>query len=308
MKKLLCLDGGGIRGILPARFVQKLEELAGRPARALFDMIAGTSTGGIIATGLFNGLSAKEIGDFYTTKGPAIFPGGELRKARLAYEPLYDAGPLETALADLLGPARLSQPPAGAELFVPSYCVNMPDNFFFRSWRAREEPAFDFALRDVARATSAAPIYFASAVILNARGGRFELVDGGVFANNPSLCALDDAARLWPGEKMLVVSIGTGDHTAPFDLGDGGAVDVGLKIIDILTDSVASMADHLAHGRLGKDYRRFEIDLATPLGNAGPVDAAMDDASTANLARLELLAERLIEGAGLPALAAELLA
>jgi uncharacterized protein len=309
MKRLLAIDGGGIRGRLPALFLAALEAAAGRPAASLFDLMSGTSTGGIIAVGLFAGLAAKAIDGFYVDKGPSIFPTAlhALRYARLIDRPLYDAEPLEAALAELLGDARLSRD-CGAELVVPAYCSTIPDAFLFLSAEARHDPGYDFALRDVARATSAAPVYFPKAAALNAKGANFEFVDGGIFANNPAICAMDEADRLWPGEDLVVVSIGTGNHTAPFDLGNGGAIDIGLVLTNMMMDASAAVMGRLARSRLGVKYRRYEIDLAVPLGNAGPVNPAMDDASTANLARLELLADKLVEGADIAMLAEELTA
>ncbi len=308
MKKVLSVDGGGIRGILPARFIQALETAAGKPADKLFDLIAGTSTGGIIAVGLASGITAKALGDFYIQRGPAIFHSGLLGKADALTGSIYSAIPLETALKDILGNAWLSEI-KDVEVLVPAYCLSIPDAFMFRTWRARApNAAEDFLLRDVARCTSAAPIYFPKAVVQNMKGDTFEMVDGGVFANNPSDCAISAARELWPGEDVMVVSVGTGEHTAPINLGNGGLIDVGLKLPDVFMDASASMAGHQAMDAIGARYRRFEIDLATPLGNAGTTNTAMDDASIANLAKLELLAEKLIASADIAGLAKELLA
>lgn len=314
MKRILCLDGGGIRGILPARFIQALEDAAGKPAASMFDMLAGTSTGGIIAVGLLAGLSARTLGDFYMLRGPEIFPGGLLRKIRALEGPLYDASALEKALLDVLGNAWLSET-SGPELLVPAYCTSLPDNFFFKTWKARGtrlgqgdvQDALDFQLRDIARATSAAPLYFAPAEIKNMMGDSYTMIDGGVFANNPAGCAMASAARLWPGEPLLVVSVGTGDHKAPITMGDGGAVDVALKIVDVFMDSGASLVDYQAQERPGVTYMRYEIDLATPVGgDAQLVSTAMDDASAGNLALIELLARRLAAKADMPGLVATL--
>lgn len=304
MKRILSIDGGGIRGILPARFIQAIEEAASAPAASMFDMLAGTSTGGIIAIGLLAGLPAKALGDFYIQRGPEIFPTGLLRKARALDGPIYDAKPLEDALHDILGNTWLSET-KGPELLVPAYCLSIPDNWFFKSWKARGthlDPGdvqnnLDFLLKDIARATSAAPLYFEPASSWPMSHNQIlKMIDGGVFANNPAGCAIASAARLWPGEKLLVVSVGTGDHSAPISLGNGGAVDVGLKIVDILMDSCASLVDYQAKERPDVDYRRFEIDVATPVGGDGQTaSVAMDDASAGNLMLLELLARKLVD-------------
>ena len=304
MKRVLSIDGGGIRGLLPARFVQALEEVAGHPASDIFDLVAGTSTGGIIALGLASGIEAKALAEFYAARGPEIFPPGdaELKRVRAVYEPMWSALPLEAALADVLGDARLSYLDGHPEVIVPAYAVSIPDNWFFRTWKARFDPAADFYLREVARATSAAPLYFAPASIEHG----LTLVDGGVFANNPTAVAVSAAHELWPGERLLVVSLGTGSLSAPIALGNGGGVEVLPRIVDVLMDASASLAGHLISGDASVDLRRFSIDLSTPVGADQRASPAMDDASAGNLALLELLARKMIASADLPALAREL--
>ncbi len=245
--RILSIDGGGIRGILPARVLQHIEVQTGKKIAELFDLIAGTSTGGILGCGLFKGKSAKDLGDLYAQRGGEIFAHSLWRTVRTVggvEGPRYDAASLETILGNVLGGARLSDAPIGAELLVPTYVIQLPkpivvDNvpttrtpMLFKTWKARgvglaageTKEMFDFALRDVARATSAAPTYFAPAQYKNKAGDTYASVDGGLFANNPALCALVAAYKLYGDDRRYVlVSLGTGslERPIPYDQAKG---------------------------------------------------------------------------------------
>ena len=124
MRRVLAIDGGGVRGVLPAAFLATVEENIGGDVVDYFDLIVGTSTGGIIALGLGGGLSAAEIRDFYLERGPRIFSGiSWLRKARgLATAPEYDHQQLRTELEDVFGDRRIGE--SRTRLVVPSMDVN----------------------------------------------------------------------------------------------------------------------------------------------------------------------------------------
>ena len=203
--RILSMDGGGIRGILPARILQHIEQATGKPASALFHLIAGTSTGGILGCGLAKGKPAREIADLYAQRGGEIFHRSLWDKVTTIdglSNPDYDPSPLERILGAELGDTWLSES-HGAELLVPSYAIQLPFEqpadgltllvprapYFFKSWKANgsnidpgDEPSkLDFRLRDIARATSAAPTYFPPALIQNRAGQSFGMIDGGVF-------------------------------------------------------------------------------------------------------------------------------
>lgn len=300
MRRILAIDGGGIRGLIPALVIAALEQRHGAPAAKLFDLIAGTSTGGIIACGLLKGLSAAELVDLYARRGGEIFTRSlpeELASGWGLTGPKYQAGPLEAILQQLLGDTWLSQT-TGPELLVPSFSLGAPYGaFFFKSWKARGthlgagdvQDALDFPLWQVARATSAAETYFPPAAIANMRGDRFCMTDGGTHSNNPALAAAVSAMALWPGEALEVLSLGTGNKTTAIDT--AAAESWGLAgwlphIVDVCMDgSAAAIAYEL--GWLEKvKVTRLQPDL--------PADAtAMDDASAANIARLEAVAATL---------------
>ena len=221
--RVLALDGGGIRGLIPAAVLVEIETQMKRPIAKLFDLVAGTSTGGILALGLTKRdpadpekpqYRACDMRDFYLRQGHKIFPRSLARKLTTGFGLFgakYSAVALETILKDKFGDAMLAD--ALAEVVIPSYDLTGPGPYFFKSAYAKSEPEkWNVPVRDVARATSAAPTYFDPAVFRAADGkGRHALVDGGTFANNPTLAGYADGLRLGHDRpQILVVSIGTG--------------------------------------------------------------------------------------------------
>jgi uncharacterized protein len=296
VKRILSIDGGGIRGLIPAILLAALEKATGKACRDQFDMLAGTSTGGIIAVGLLAGLPAQQLVDLYANRGAEIFANPDLLKG--AIRPKYSATPLENILQTLLGPGWLSQT-KGPELLVPATCVDpIEDAFFFKSWKARGtklnpgdvQDDLDFQLWQVARATSAAPTYFPTAVVSSMSGKVAYLVDGGLHSNNPTLAAIASAADLWGGEDLRILSLGTGRRAASLNGAaseDWGAVEWVTKgdIVSLGMDGVASAADYQAACLKGRGIVVDRVQADLP-----PSATAMDDASSANLARLRTVA------------------
>ena len=177
---------------------------------------------------------------------------------------------------------------------------------FFRSWQAQGEalPAgadrseYDFCLRDVARATSAAPTYFEPAQIENMAGQQFGMIDGGVFAKNPTMCALVAAWRRYGAEhNYLVVSLGTGflQRPIPFQEAKGwGTIGWARPILSVLmdgnTDTVAAQASEL----LGTNHYRFDIALGVSQNDYHAVNDDLDDASPGNIGALLAKADDLV--------------
>src|SRR5438270_1958446 len=125
--RILSIDGGGIRGIIPAGLLQSIEESIGEPASTLFHLIAGTSTGGILGCGLAKGKSAREIAELYADRGGEIFHRSLWDKVTTIdglSNPDYDPGPLEAILGEEFGDTWLSEG-CGAELMVPSYAIQL---------------------------------------------------------------------------------------------------------------------------------------------------------------------------------------
>ncbi|HUI44516.1 MAG TPA: patatin-like phospholipase family protein [Nitrospirota bacterium] len=323
--KILSLDGGGIRGIIPAIILAEIEDRTKRPISSLFDLVAGTSTGGILALGLSkpeNGkprYSAGELVQFYEDKGEAIFSQSlchEIRSLKGLIEERYPPDGIEAVLDRYFGATKLSE--SLTDLFITSYEIERRDPFFFRTTKARKDPAYDYLMKDVARATSAAPTYFQPAKVRSekqaARNDRlnyYTLVDGGMFANNPSMCAFVDAKidmfNKHDEEDLIMVSIGTGQlsRTLPYPLvQDWGILQWAKPALDVVFDGVSDTIDYQLRQLLPTDrYYRFQVSLEI----MGSDD--MDDTSAQNLHELKTIAEELIskEGQTLDRLCAQLL-
>ena len=295
---VLSVDGGGIRGVIPAMVLADLEERTGRHTAELFDLIAGTSTGGIIALALTvpgqggrPRWTANDLVDLYLTEGPRIFHHsiGQMLESGLGLlDEKYDAAPLEQALKDYLGEARISE--AVTDVMVASYDLEHRKPFFFKTDRAKEKPGHDWLMREAARATSAAPTYFEPEK-LTADGEVFALCDGGVFANNPAMSAYAEARRRHPRAQIRLVSLGTGQLTRKLhyeDVRGWGLIEWARPLLDVVFDGVSDATEYeLAQLLPESDYIRFQTELI------GASDA-LDNANERNLEHLQDLARSLI--------------
>ncbi len=307
--RILSIDGGGIRGIIPAMALTALEEEAGRPIHTLFDLVAGTSTGGILALGLTcrhprdatrARYGAGELLDLYARQGSAIFrrkgvrgiPGVGLVSD--LFEEKYPADALESVLLEYFGDARLKD--ALRDVIVPAYEIERRVPFFFKSRRARVDDGYDYPIRDVARATAAAPTFFEPHRI-DVPGDHYSLVDGGVFANNPTMCAIAEAMAVAREEgrgppNLVVASFGTGEHTRriPHDRAVGyGLVQWAPRVISIMMDGSGDTVRYQADQALlpGRHFR-FQATLDSASDD-------MDNASPENIRSLQLLGEALVD-------------
>jgi patatin-like phospholipase/acyl hydrolase len=221
--KILSLDGGGIRGVFPAAFLAKLEEHLDKPIGSYFDLIAGTSTGGIIAIGLGLGLSAKDILSLYEEQGPSIFDQQHgvlgnfvrqrLRGALYWVGSKYSSQPLHDALVGILGERRLGE--SRTRLVVPAWHPVLERVYVYKTaHHPRLETDYRMRALDAAMATAAAPTFLKPHMTDDA----IELVDGGVWANNPIGVATIEALGMlnWPADRLKILSIGTiNDVKAP---------------------------------------------------------------------------------------------
>jgi hypothetical protein len=287
--RILAIDGGGIRGLIPALVLTELERRAGRRVFELFDLIAGTSTGGILACALCapDPLPASELVKLYEEEGPEIFDRSLFQRIRSAeglLDEKYDDAALDRALERFLQHKRLAE--TRPDLIVPSYDTALPGPYFFKTRKAREAPEDDFPLSVVARATSAAPPYFEAAEA----GGR-SLVDGGVFAANPAMCGLAEALNEVAPRDVVLLSLGTGErtHKRPFDeIKDWGLAAWARPILDVVFDGASDTVHYQLDRVLGPErYWRLQVELTL-------ASDQLDDASEDNLAKLRGQAEQLI--------------
>jgi patatin-like phospholipase/acyl hydrolase len=287
--RVLAIDGGGIRGIIPALVLSEVERRTGRRTFELFDLIAGTSTGGILACALCapDPLPAEQLVAIYEEEGPAIFDRSiwqRIRSAEGLLDEKYDAGALDRALDRFLSDKRLAE--TKPDLLIPAYNLGEPGPYFFKSRKARDEGE-DFPLSVVARATSAAPTYFEPHSV----DGQ-ALVDGGVFAANPAMCALAEVLRAGPLDDVRLLSLGTGERTRKrrfADVQDWGLVEWARPIIDVVFDGVSDAVNYQLVHALGEErYWRLQVELTLASDD-------LDDASEENLRDLRIQAEQLIE-------------
>jgi patatin-like phospholipase/acyl hydrolase len=274
--KALAIDGGGIRGLIPALVLAEIERRTGRPMATMVDLIAGTSTGGIIACGLArpDPMPAAEIATLYQTDGPEIFDRSALKiitSANGYLDERYDSDGLVEVLRRHLGDTRL--PDATTPLLLTVYDLEARQAMLLRS--------DDVSMVDAAHATSAAPTYFEPV-----RLGNRTYVDGGVFAINPAVFAYVEARA----QPELLLSLGTGSHTRrlPYDDVTGwGRLEWAEPIIDVVFDGSADAVDVQLEALAGDRYIRLQTRLVEASDD-------LDDAGPENLAALRREAERLI--------------
>jgi patatin-like phospholipase/acyl hydrolase len=321
MYKILTIDGGGIRGIIPAVILNYLEESLQKRTgdknvtiADYFDMIAGTSTGGILtcfyllppAAGqaLHSRYPAKDAVDLYTKRGKEIFK----RKFSLwgLLSEIYPATGLEKILKETMGEITLSE--ARKDCLVTAYDITERKAIFFTRPAAQQSPYRNYLMRDIARATSAAPTYFEPAAVHSLGGAISYLVDGAMFAGNPALCAWVESYKMGnmstnrnavdldkvnytnlheSHNSIMVLSIGTGKERKKYDYDkakDWGLLGWARPVVDILLSSSAEVVDYqmqkiFSAAGCPENYIRLE----PALGKAQP---DMDDASDKNIEKL----------------------
>ena len=231
--RILSLDGGGIKGAFTAAVLAEWEKQTGRVIADHFDLIAGTSTGGIIALGLGLGLRAADILEFYQKEGPKIFPNITAQQKlslnlRHLWEPKYSAAPLRTALKGVFGEKCLKD--SKCRLLIPAYDVVAGRIYLFKTYHG---PRFlfdrDALAVEVALATAAAPTFFEQAKVAAHSGAIY--VDGGVWSNCPALGAVTEAVHFLkaPLDSIDLLRIGTLTEPASFVHDSGGGGWFGIK-------------------------------------------------------------------------------
>ena len=269
MKRILAIDGGGIKGVFPVSFLATVEDTIGNNVAKYFDLIVGTSTGGIVALGLGLGLSAKEMLDFYEESGPLIFGGNPiLRGLRWLGIAKYNSKNLEEKLTACFGQRKLGD--STKRLVIP--CLNLETGGVF-VYKTSHHPRLlkDYKEKavEVALATSAAPTYFPP----HRSPAGIPLIDGGIWANNPVCVAVVEAIGVlnWPAETLKVLSIGC--TTEPLTINRGRQSSLGIlywakKLIDLFMFTPSSAALGMAQLLVGDD-NITRINPVVPRGRFG---------------------------------------
>lgn len=275
--RILSIDGGGVRGVIPARVMQAIEERAGKPLYELFDYFVGTSTGGVLTMGsvLPNAegkarYTAKEGVEFFLRESPRIFPPGWIYSVRQMFTHKYPSTGVETVFRELFGNAVLGD--ALKPAIVTAYATNFARPKVFKSFDALDST---FAMHDVARATSAAPTFFEPVTLSNPRYP-LTLVDGGVFANNPAMCGLADATKQHPDvdlSEIMVVSLGAGETDYDFtrrNILQWGALQwiTGLRILHLFMDGSIDAVSYQLKEMLRRGFfYRVQTELSDKLSS-----------------------------------------
>lgn len=256
--QILSLDGGGIKGLFSAAVLAAIEEDAGIDITDHFDLIAGTSTGGIIALGLGLGMRPREIVEFYINEGPKIFH--KWYGVKWFQQWLYckfSSKPLEEALKACFQNKTLGD--SKKPLVIPSYNLGENDIYLFRTpHNARLRRDYKVPAWKVALGTSAAPTFFpCSRSVDNMR-----LIDGGVWANNPSMVAIVEAVGTMKVslDSISLLSIGTSDEVVahPKRLDKGGLFAWAKSSVDIIMRGQNIGVNNQTKFLLGKErYERF---------------------------------------------------
>ena len=295
MKKILSIDGGGIRGLIPALVLAEIEAKTSKAIAECFDLIAGTSTGGILALGFSknngNGkpqYSANDLAGIYQSRGKEIFSRslwkGVSSVGGLTDE-LYSHKGLEKILDEYFG-----DDPLGAGLtrtLITSYDIQNREPLFFKSWR---EEYRSVQMKHAARATSAAPTYFEPALV-PIGGATKALVDGGIFINSPSVSAYAEARKIFSEDDLFVLSLGTGELIRPISYAeakDWGKVGWLVPLLSCMFDGVADTSNYQMQMFLGQEkYIRLQTNLSTASDD-------MDNTTNGNIENLKTEAKKLI--------------
>lgn len=294
MQNILSIDGGGIKGLIPSIILTEIERGLGRPLHEVIDLVVGTSTGAILAGAIAMpiGIDMAMAQDLYRKEGPRIFRNPRSRFTQL-FKPKYRGSNLFDVLEKYFGDARLAA--ARTRMMTTTYDVSglwndegEPGPVLFKSWR---ESVAEVRAVDAIQASAAAPSYFPPhRVDVPWRpGSRACLYDGGLYAGNPTLCAYGEGLRLFPGEDLFILSLGTGEHEAstPCRKADG-LVNVATKVTGWMLDGSADSVDYIVDKIIPSDiYVRIDHTLARSV--------KMDDASPESLSFLESIARGFIE-------------
>jgi patatin-like phospholipase/acyl hydrolase len=263
--QILSLDGGGLKGLFTAAFLAKWERETRTRVIDHFDLITGTSTGGIIAIGLGMGLSAADILKFYETNAEVIFPRQALGNLKQWYRVKHSPEGLEAALTEVFGSRTLGE--SKRPLIIPSYYAARREIYLFKTpHHKRLRSDWKEKVIDVALATAAAPTYLPPHV----RESGLGLVDGGVWANNPVMVGISEALGYFarPQSSIVALRIGTTYEVPSVEAlpTEGGSIEMARPVIDYMMRGQERSASAMAGHILGPE-RYYEVNPPAPPGD-----------------------------------------
>lgn len=282
MKNILCLDGGGIRGIIPLVILSRIEEDTNLKAADIFKMFVGTSTGGIIALALGTNSPAGEVLKWYKEKSSKIFEKSLMRAIFTAGGTLgakFDTDGINSVLESFFGDKVMGD--CKSQTLIPTYCLETRKPEIFNS-----VDHAGFRISDIARATSAAPTFFKPKIIAG-----LGYVDGGLYANNPVLCAGDKGRSIF-GNEFKILSLGTGKRVDPIKSATAmgwGTLSWVTNVIDIMFDGVSVLENRVVGNFLLENFLRVQEVLDPRIA------IEMDDCSAKNIDNLVLFGDYVYE-------------
>jgi uncharacterized protein len=263
--QILSLDGGGLKGLFTASFLANWEKERGTRVVDHFDLIAGTSTGGIIALGLGLGFSAEQIKQLYLEKSEQIFPPKILGDAKHWLAVKYSADGLRAALGELFQERKLGD--SAKRLCIPAFDPAFHGIHIFKTaHHPRLQTDYKQTAVQVALATSAAPTYLPAEVTESG----LQLLDGGVWANNPVMLAVAEALGYLGQEQSNVAALRIGTTEEVISVKElrtmGGKLQMAAPVIDFMMRGQSQSASGMVHHLLGRD-RFFQINPLTAPGD-----------------------------------------
>ncbi|BET32708.1 patatin-like phospholipase family protein [Wolbachia pipientis] len=291
-KYILSVDGGGIRGIIPAIILAEIEKRARKPIAEIFDLVAGTSTGGIVIAGLCKKdkqgnpqYSANDLVELYQKYGSYIFKSSFLRRSIFSWLNCtqYPHKNIEFVLDKYFGDDILKN--TLSDVLITSYDIHNNCPFFFKSWKEG-----NIKLKDALRAATAAPTYFIPKHLKINQINRV-LVDGGVFANNPAACAYASGKRLFPNDDILLLSIGTGRTDRSIEYANSkrfGKIGWIKPLLNVMFASGLDCVNYQMNQVIGNRYVRIQSQLKL-------ASADMDNITSKNIKFLQQEAKAMIE-------------
>lgn len=308
--RILSIDGGGIRGIVPGWILvaleSKLQEKSNNKDARLsdyFDLICGTSTGGILSCAYLSPdiihnkplpYSADFVANLYQEYGPEILKHHFLRYG--IFKEKYNTTGLELVLSKFFAKEELKN--LKKPCLITSYDIERQKGHFFRQHKAEVDPYYNFKLTDVARATSAAPTYFPTETARSDMDVSFSLIDGGVFVNNPALCGYSEAREIFrrkhqkanvTAKDIVLFSLGTSSSKKPINNDKAehwGAIKWAVPLISVMMSGVADTVDYQLRQifdsvKVNDQYIRINHELPET------IDGGMDNTDKENMQKLK---------------------
>jgi len=300
MVKILSVDGGGIKGVIAVTILDAIQKKMNydKPLHEKVDIITGTSTGGLIACALTapdeNGkpkFGTRDLIKIYRDLGETVFSSSICHKIKTLWGlvgPRFPLSGLDKVLEQKLGKTKISD--ALTEVIVCTYDLLTRSPVIFGS----KDPVLGQAsMKEASLGTASVPSYFPS-VKVDSIPGNYNLIDGGIFAVNPALCALAYVKERDPEATVSVISIGNGNYNQKWkykDTKDWGMLQWAFPVTDVIIDSSSDAINFQTESvckASGGKYLRLQFDIPESLND-------MADASAENIENLRLAAQKYVD-------------